>query len=356
VQHSVTSAVVLALTLALTAPAVAFDGYHLESSTMIEGKGVGYDYLTLDPSGKYLYIGHRGEGLQVFDLAAKRVVSTIANSDGSNGGTLIAEFDLGISNNETGSITPFKLSTGEAMPQIKLGKELDDSWFDPATKRLAVKMGAEGDTSEIVWFELPALKQIGATKTPSKRLDGSVMDGKGNFYVDTRDTNSVLRVDTRSMQVTAQWKIDGCEVASGMDIDTANNRLFVGCRGKGNVKPILAVIDLASGKTVYTSEIGRQNDGVIYDAETKRIFTANGVDAVLVIFEQKDADNYAPLEALATLPGVRTIAMDPKTKKIYSITAEGSADFSKKVNTAVGPFYPNTFFPNTFRVLTYTKR
>ncbi|WP_158554752.1 hypothetical protein [Methylovirgula sp. 4M-Z18] len=47
--------------------------------------------------------------------------------------------------------------------------------------------------------------------------------------------------------------------------------------------------------------------------------------------------------------------MNHKTKQLYSIVAEGSADPSKKILTQISPFYPNTVFANTFQVLTYSK-
>ena len=42
------------------------------------------------------------------------------------------------------------------------------------------------------------------------------------------------------------------------------------------------------------------------------------------------------------------LRFDPKTKKIYMITAEGTVDPAKKINTGVAPFYPNRYFPDTF--------
>ena len=114
-------------------------------------------------------------------------------------------------------------------------------------------------------------------------------------------------------------------------------------------------MDADSGKIIFTSEIGGGNDDVLYDADLKRIFLANGVNAVLNVFEQVDANTYKQVDALGTSAGVRTMAIDPKTKKIYAVGSEGSADFSKKVNTAVSPFYANTFFPNRFMILTYSR-
>ena len=342
------------VTAMIATPAVAFDGYRLLDETKIESKGASWDYVRLDAARQLLYIGHRKESLQVFDIAAKKVIKTVAKTEGSNSGTLIFDMDLGVSNNETGTLTPFRLSTNEPLSDpITVGEEVDDSFYDPATKRLIASVATK-DGPVLAFFELPSLKPLGTLKTSSKRLDGATVDGKGNLFINARDLAKVIKVDIKDMKVTAEWEIDKCATASGMAMDRANNRLFIGCRGKlPAVVPVMAVVDADSGKTVFTSEIGRQNDGVVYDADSKRVFTGNGIDAVMVIFEQVDKDTYKPIEALTTRPGVRTLALDPKSKRLYSVTAEGSADFGKKVNTAVGPFYPNTFFPNTFTVLTY---
>ena len=138
-------------------------------------------------------------------------------------------------------------------------------------------------------------------------------------------------------------------------LDVAGKRLFVACRGNDKLKPSLIVMNTDTGAVGYKAEIGGGNDGLVYDPETKRIFSANGLNAMLNVFEQVDADTYKPAEALGTRPMAKVLAYDGKAKKLYSMTAESSADFSKKINTAVGPFYPNTFLPNTFTILTYTK-
>jgi DNA-binding beta-propeller fold protein YncE len=135
-----------------------------------------------------------------------------------------------------------------------------------------------------------------------------------------------------------------------MAIDRAGRRIFVGCRG---AKPVLSVIDIDSGKVVATLDIGRGNDGVIFDPETRRIYTSAGVDANLVIYEQVNPDTYKLVEATTTRPYARTMALDPKTKRVYMVAAEGIADPAKKVNTSVATFYPNRYHPDTFTVLTY---
>ncbi len=114
-------------------------------------------------------------------------------------------------------------------------------------------------------------------------------------------------------------------------------------------------MNMDNGNVVYTGEIGDGVDGIAYDADLKRIFAPGGVSATLSVFEQDGADSYKPVETLATRQWVKVITMDHRAKKLYSIVAEGSADASKKILTQVSPFYPNTVFPNTFTVLTYSK-
>jgi hypothetical protein len=346
-----------ALVVALSQPVAAFDGWHLESSTAIDGKGSAWDYITLDGAAGRLYIGHRKEGLQIFDTGSKKLLKTLDNTAGqsSNGATLMPEFDLGISNNEDGSITPFKMSAMEAKAPIKLGEELDTSHYDPVSKRILVNMAAGKDGTDLVVLQAPSLDKVGVIKVASKKPEHADGDGKGNLFMASRDLELVYRIDMKAMKVTAEWPAPGCGQTNSLVMDVANKRLLLGCRGNDKVKPSFAVMDSETGKVVFSQEVGGGNDGVAYDADMKRVFLTNGVNAVMNVFEQVDADTYRQVEALGTHAGVRSLALDAKSKKIFAVTAEGSADYAKKVTTSVSPFYANTFFPNTFKVLVYAK-
>jgi hypothetical protein len=337
--------------------ASAFDGWHLLNSTTIPGKNSAWDYVSLDAVNNQLFIGRRGVGLNVVDIATGKLIKVVGNTaaDSSNGATLIPEFDLGVSYNENGTLTPFKISTLEPQANIKLGDELDATHYDPATKRIVVNMASGKDGTELVVLQAPSLQKVGSIKVTTKKPEHSEADGKGNYYVASRDENAVYRLDTKEMKITAQWPTPGCAQTNGLALDVANNRIFLGCRGSATVKPSFAVMNAETGAIIYTAEIGGGNDSVIYDADLKRIFLANGVNALINVFEQVDANTYKPSEALGTMAGVRTMAIHPKTKKIYAVTAEGSADYAKKITTSVSPYYANTFFPDKFFVLTYGK-
>jgi hypothetical protein len=87
--------------LALAPPSFAFDGWHVENVTMLPSKSAGYDYIAYDPGTKHVFLGHRKEGLQVFDPVAHELIKTMPGSEehSSNGVTLIPEMDRGVINN-----------------------------------------------------------------------------------------------------------------------------------------------------------------------------------------------------------------------------------------------------------------
>jgi len=332
---------------AAAAPAQPF--YHLESATALQGKSPDWDYVALDATRPYLFIGRRGAGAAVFDLTKKQIIKTLEQSEGAGAIRLVSEFDLGYTANEDGSSTMFKLSTLKTLKRVPFGKDSDSVFYDPKSKQLVFTMG---DSHALAFMDAKTGAVTGTLPVDSGKLDGSAADGQGNMFVALRDKNKVIKIDVAQRKLLAEYPTDGCVQPTGLDYDPASKRIFVGCRSE---KPVLAVLDADSGKVVTTLPIGHGVDGVVFDAATHQIYTSNGVDANIVIYSQQTPDSYKLVEAATTRPYARTMALDPKTKKVYTVTAEGVADPSKKINTAVTAFYPNTYYDNTFTVLTYTR-
>ena len=339
----------LALAIAAIAnPAAAQQFHRLESATVIKVAQPEWDYLTIDPDHGHLFIAARDNGVVVYDVKAKKVLKTLEKSEGANASVVVPEFDRGYTVNEDGSITAFTLSTLKVIDRVKLGEDADAGFYDPKTKQIVV---TRGDSKELTFVDAKSGKVTGRLAMESKKLEATVADGKGVAFTASRDRNSVFKIDMENRKQLAEWPV--CDEANGIAMDRERGRVFVGCRGKN---PVLAVLDADSGKVITTLEIGRGNDGVIYDPETRKIYASAGVDANLVIYQQVDADNYKLVEATTTRPYARTMALDPKTKKVYLVTAEGTADPARKMSKGPAHFYPNRYFPGTFTLLTYAPK
>jgi DNA-binding beta-propeller fold protein YncE len=210
--------------------------------------------------------------------------------------------------------------------------------------------------THVLVMEAATQKVVGEILVPSKKAEGAEADGAGTYYLVGQDRDEMYVLDTKGLKVLTTWSLTSfCGKPTGVATDAVNRRVFVTCRGREPVKPAFVVLDAASGAKVYSVEIGGGSDSLIYDAPTRRLYSAKGVNANLSVIEQVDADNYRLLEHLGTEAWVRTLAMDHATVRLFAQTASGASDASKKIVTSVSPYYINTIFPNTYRVLTYGK-
>ena len=323
--------------------------YRMVSNVTLAGKSPAWDYLSLDAQRGYLFIGRRQAGVTVFDVASGRVVATIADSEGANKAILVPSLNRGYSVNGDGSTTVFELASLKTIRRIHFGSNADAGSYEPVTGQVLFTMG---DSREITFLDARSGAVTARLPLSSSKIEASAPDGKGSVFVAERDRNQVVRIDAHSHRVTAQWPVVGCSEPTGLDYDANDQRIFVGCRGS---KPVLAVLDANSGATVARVEIGRGNDGVAFDPRTHTIFASNGVDANLVVVDQRGPDSYALEQAITTRPMARTLALDAAHDRVYLVTAQGAVDPAKKVIRAVAPFYPNVYFDNTFTVLTYKK-
>ncbi len=356
-KHALLAATIMAASSALAFPALAFDGWHTENVTFIPGKTAGYDYITYDSTNKHLFLGHRKEGLQVFDPVAHKLVKTMKGTPehSANGALLIQEMDLGIINNEDGTYIPFKLSTLAMGEAVKIAEGLDTSHYDPASKRILFNTEPGKDGTPVMVVDATTLKSVGTIMVPTKKAEGATADGAGKFYLAGQTEGKIFVLDAQNLKVTDTWSSPACAKPTMMEVDAKAHRLFVSCRALGTVKAALVVLNTDTGATVWSAEIGDGSDGLAYDAPTKRIFSTNGVHANLTVAEMTTPDSFKIVETLSTYNNVKVIAMDHENQKLYSMVAEGSADTSKKINTATSPYSANTVIANSFRVITFSK-
>jgi len=324
--------------------------YQLESALTIKSPtNPSWDYLTYDTARDLLYIARRDDGVLIYDAKAKKITGALEDSAGGNSTVLLPEFDRAYVVRQDGKLLVYQLSTLKKAGTVSVGDNADNAFYDAVTKQLIV---TQGDSSQVTFVDAKTGAATGVLKIDSESIEGCVADGEGNFFTALRDKDKVIKIDARKHTLVGEWAIGNHVKPNSVAFDPAGKRLFVTTRGPN---PALLVYDPA-GKIVAETTIGLNNDSIVFDPETKKIYTANGWDATLVIIDQVDANTYKLAEAPSTRPWARTMALDPKTKTVYLVTAEGTADPAKPIKASVSPFYPNRYFKDTFTLLTYTRK
>jgi len=151
-------------------------------------------------------------------------------------------------------------------------------------------------------------------------------------------------IDTATHKVTETWSIAPGESASGMAIDLANHRLFIGCDNK-----LMLMIDSTKGKVVYSTPIGAGVDSNWFDPSTKLAFSSNGEAGTVTVAHEDSPTVLKVVQTLKTKRGARTMALDPMTHTIYLAIS----DFEPQPAGSTGRAKP---IAGTFRVLVYEMR
>ena len=273
------------------------------------GEG-GWDYLTYDPAGDRLFISHN-KAVMVVTAADGRLLGEIP-SNGAHGTALVPEKNRGfITNGRGGTVTVFDLSTLKPTGEIKAGENPDAVIYDQYSKRVIVMNGRSKD---LMVIDPDSLKVV-ATIPLGGKLEFAAAE-KGHIYVNVEDTGEIVSVDSKTWKLEQRWKLEGCEEPSGLALDPRTHHLFSVC---GNSK--MLVVDTRSGTIVATVPTGAGTDAAVFDPDQKLAFAPNG-EGTLTVIREAQGGKYEVVENDPTQRGARTMALDPRSHKIFTVTAE----------------------------------
>src|SRR6185295_4812322 len=115
----------------LHAAATAKAGYHVTKEIPLGGEG-GWDYLTVDPAARRLYVSHSTK-VTVVDVDSGKTVGDVQNLSGVHGIALAPDLVRGfISNGRSSTITIFDPKTLATLSEVKsTGENPDAILYDP---------------------------------------------------------------------------------------------------------------------------------------------------------------------------------------------------------------------------------
>jgi len=325
------------ITCALPAVAAESASYKLLQKINLPGDG-GWDYLTFDPASNHLFIS-RATHVMVVDPSSGKIVGDIPNTPGVHGIALAHKFNKGfISNGKGNDATVFDLKTLKEVAHVPTGEKPDAIIFDPATDRVFAMNGKSGSTTAINAKD----NTVAGTIELGGKPEFAVADGKGHVYVNLEDKSKIAALDSRNLKLLSTWDLSPCQEPSGLAIDIAHHRLFAGCDNK-----MMAIVDADSGKVITTAPIGDGVDANGFDPGKNLAFSSNG-EGTLTIVHEVSPSEFKVVQNVETQRGARTMAVDPKSHKVYLVTASFG---EKPAPTAENPNPRPPFLSNSFVLL-----
>ena len=328
----------LCLALACTA-ARAGPAYTLTASLPL-GAPDRWDYVVFDPATQRVYVAH-GNAVTVVDAASLAIAGSLEGLDGAHGTAPVPALGKVFADSgKQGTVVDFDARTFAPLATIKAVGDADGMIYDAASSQVVVLGGEAGEAG----FIDPHTDQLTATLALGGSPEGAAVDGAGKMFVALADRDQVAVVDTRARRVLARWDLPGCHDPHGVAMDPAAARVFVSCPAGQ-----MAVMDAGDGREVALLAIGQGSDSAGFDPSHHVALSSNGDGTLGIVAET--AAGLRALDPVATLPGARTMAVDPATGRVFVVTATATG-----METAATPGRrPRlAFAPGTLRLLVYT--
>jgi DNA-binding beta-propeller fold protein YncE len=322
--------------LATAAPRKS-SGYHLAKTVPVGGDTY-WDYLIVDPEARRVYITHWTH-VVVMDADTYAVVGDIPNTPRIHGVALAPDLGRGFtSNGSADTSTIFDLKTLSVLGTVKTGKAPDGIIYDSVSKRVFTFNGRGLDTTAIN----AAVGTVVGTIALGGKPETPVTDGTGHIYVnvDNKDKAEIVEIDTQQLTILHRWLLPNCEEPTGLALDRENRLLFSTCQNKK-----IQITSADTGKAIATPPIGESPDAAAYDPETHLVISSNEVGTLTVIHEDSPT-KFTVIDTVATKDGSHTMALDPKTHKIFVPAAS--------VQDVPGDMVPKVL-PGTFVILVMEK-
>jgi YVTN family beta-propeller protein len=307
----------------------------------IGGEG-GWDIVTIDSVASRLYLSHSTK-VVVVDLNKNVVDGEIADTPGVHAFVPIREVQRGFSSNgKESKSSVVELATLKTASKIDTGANPDAVVYEPGHSEVYV-FNHTGNSVTVI-----NAKTLGVSATIP--LEGSpefavVDEEAGRIYCNIEDKSEVAVIDSTKHEVVDHWSIAPGEEPTGIALDARHHRLFSACHNK-----TMVMFDTESGRVIANVPIGAGVDGCAFDDSNQLVFASCG-DGTTTIAKEETPQKLTVVQTLKTQRGARTMALDPKTHRIYLPTAQFQPTPSP--SPGASPTRP-TILPDTLKLLVYS--
>jgi DNA-binding beta-propeller fold protein YncE len=319
----------LALSLPLAGLAQAAAGpYKILRTVKVGGGEGGFDYVTADPDARTLYVARSGPTghLGVFNLDT---LAPIADMPGFSSHGAAVDTGTGHGFATSKPVTMFDAKKFTVIKKIDVQGNPDGYLNDPINHRFYILSHSAPNVTVLDDKDGSILGTIDLGGAPEQ----AQADGKGKIFIDLEDKEAIAVVDANSMKMMGKYDISskggGC---AGLALDRKNNILFAACRDKNN----MIILSATDGHIITDLPIGVGCDGATFNPATMEAFSSQG-DGTLTVIKENSPTSFSVEQTVPTPVRAKTLTLDPKTDKIFLITAEFAAPPAPPTEPAATP-------------------
>ncbi len=280
------------------------------SDIPLPGHSTRYDYQSIDPQRRLLFIAHLGDNaVTVFDLKTQTVLKNITNIPSPHGILAVPELGRAFVS-ATGADEIYAIDEQSLMTvgTVAAGHFPDGIAFDPRSERIFV---SDEFGKTVTAIDAPGLRQVGKIE-----IGGTV----GNTHYDptsrmilTADESSdeLLEIDPATLHITERIKLPGCRGAHGFVVGQKPHFAYV--TGEDNAS--LVAVDLTARDVIQKFSVGRGPDVLAIDKGLGILYVASE-SGVVSVFKISDRGLSGMCEG-RLWAHAHTVCVDQVTHRVF---------------------------------------
>lgn len=283
---------------------------HTVRDVPLPGNTSRFDYVSLDPGTRRLFIAHLGAGtIPVYDIPSGTVVGEVKDVPGVHGTLAVPElgrvYASATSTNQVVVIDPQTLSVVTTIPG---GDYPDGLAYDPELGKLYVS-DETGGTDTVIDT---ATNQVVATVPLGGEVGNTQFDAVSHqVLVAVQTRNQVVSIDPQSDQVVGRFDTPGCDHPHGLQISPDRRLAFVACQGNAKV----VVMDLQSMSVTESHDVGSVPDVLAFDGPRRVLFVAAERGPLTAFYETETGLTLLAQRDVG--PNAHSLAVDPDSGHVF---------------------------------------
>jgi DNA-binding beta-propeller fold protein YncE len=275
------------------------------------GKPNRFDYETVDPQHRLLFVAHLGSGMvTVFDLRTNRVIANIKGVPAVHGVLAVPSLD-----------EDFASATGQNRLDVISEKTFHVIAHAPAG------VYPDGMTYALPEHELFISDEAGKTETvidtiTNKRLATIPMGGEvgnsqydpvtGVVFVDVQTRDDIVSINPKTNRIIHRYRLPAiCKDDHSLLLDAPARLAFVACDDSAK----LLVLDMRTMRVLSVHKTGSGPDVLAFDAGLGRLYVASESGVVASFQLQGNSLHLLGRSHLAY--EAHSVAVDPQTHWVY---------------------------------------
>lgn len=287
----------------------------------IAGTGGSWDYAVIDPDGARLYLAQAG--VTAVDLGTNTITTGLVAAPVTHGLAPLGNGIIAVDDSRNKTVILFDGITGRIESTIPTSKfnpvsghhALDALVLEPKTGLL---VAVNGESGLLLLIDVKA-SRVAGTIPVGGHPEFAAADAEGRIYINVNrgESSEIDAVDIASRTVTSRIPLAGCEEATGLAYDRADQLVLSVCDNG-----LLKIVHPASARVLKSIPVGRGADAVMFDSKRRRAFVAGGDAGTLSVIAVRSADDVALVQTLPTQIGTRLGAVDTGSGRVYLPSAK----------------------------------